>query len=128
MARVLVVDDDPPILNLVGALLRKRGHQVIAVASPHEALELLDADGRALPDVLVTDVAMPGLSGLELVNAVRQREGLVDLPVIFLSARVDPLDVESGRALGAVYLTKPFIANALFGAIDRVLEPVGGTW
>lgn len=126
MARILVVDDDPPILNLVGAMLRKRGHLVVGVGSPQEAIDLLE--NREPPDVLVTDVAMPGMSGLELVNTIRQRDGLADLPVIFLSARVDPLDVESGRALGAVYLTKPFIANALFGAIDRVLEPVGGTW
>lgn len=123
MARVLVVDDDVPILNLVSGLLRKRGHAVIAVGSATEALAVLDA-GSA-PDVLITDVSMPQYRGLELVNEVRERAGLAGLPVLFLSARVDPLDVESGRALGTAYLAKPFAANALFAAVDRVLERAG---
>ncbi len=127
MARVLVVDDDVPILNLVAGLMRKRGHAVIAVESAPEALEMLDA--RSAPDVLVTDVAMPQMTGLELVNAVRERTSLADLPVIFLSARADPVDIQSGQALGATYITKPFVANALFTAIDRALEPADpDTW
>jgi CheY-like chemotaxis protein len=127
VARVLVVDDDVPILNLVSSLLRKRGHAVIAVESAHEALAVLDT--KRAPDVLVTDVAMPQYSGLELVDAIRERASVATLPVIFLSARVDPLDIESGRALGATYLTKPFVARALFAAIDRALQPAeAATW
>lgn len=127
MARILVVDDDVPILNLVSGLLRKRGHAVIAVESATEALATLDT--RDPPDVLVSDIAMPTMSGLELVKAVRERTDLDSMPIIFLSARVAPVDIEAGRALGAIYLTKPFVANALFTAIDGALTTAdASTW
>jgi CheY-like chemotaxis protein len=127
VARVLVVDDDLPILTLVSSMLRRRGHQVVTADSPEAALRLLDEKGA--PDILVSDVAMPGMSGLEMVERIRAREGLEHLPVVFLSARVEAADIAAGRALGATYLTKPFIANALLGAIDRMLQPsLEGTW
>jgi len=127
VARILVVDDDVPILNLVSGLLRKRGHAVIAVESATEALATLDT--RDPPDVLVSDIAMPTMSGLELVKAVRERTDLDSMPIIFLSARVAPVDIEAGRALGAIYLTKPFVANALFTAIDGALTTAdASTW
>lgn len=127
MARILVVDDDPDILGLVGRLLRKRGHLVITVGSPQEALHVLDT--KSAPDILVSDVSMPGMTGMELVTQMRTRDSLRDLPVLFLSARADSDDIETGPTLGATYLTQPFIANALFTAIDKVLTPVQeGTW
>ena len=119
MARVLVVDDDPDILALVQRQLQTRGHQTLGAANPHEALALLQ--GRAAPDVAVLDVTMPRMTGLELASELRTRAGLEGLPVVFLSARVQPEDVAAGRALDATYLTKPFRGSALAAALQKVL-------
>ena len=125
MARVLVVDDDPDVLNLVSFRLRKADHKVIAVPGGEEALAVVAE--RGAPDVAVLDVMMPGLDGLTLLQRLRELEGLESLPAIFLSARVQPEDIEAGRALGATYLTKPFVATALLRAIDAALkEPEAG--
>ena len=120
MARVLVVDDDPDVLNLVAFRLRKAEHRVIAVGGGDQALEVVAE--RGAPDVAVLDVMMPGLDGLTLLQRLRALEGLEQLPVIFLSARVQLEDIEAGRALGATYLTKPFVATALLNAIDAALK------
>ena len=119
MAKVLVVDDDPDVLQLVSFRLRKAKHKVIAVSGGHEALRVVAE--RGAPDVAVLDVMMPGLDGLTLLQRLRGLEGLEKLPAIFLSARVQPEDIEAGRALGATYLTKPFVATALLNAIEAAL-------
>jgi CheY-like chemotaxis protein len=124
---VLVVDDDPDILNLVQVRLRSGGHQAIGAGSAEEALELVSKRGH--PDIVVLDVSMPGTDGFELLTALRSQPGLERVPAIFLSARVMPEDIEAGRALGATYLTKPFVTTALLDAIDRSLIPTdAGTW
>ncbi|MDP9400712.1 MAG: response regulator [Actinomycetota bacterium] len=106
MARVLAVDDDPVLLKLVGVRLARGGHEVVTAGSAEEALAAAAAPGA--PEVAVVDVAMPVMDGLELLQALRGCPGLAGLPAVFLSARVQPHDVEAGRALGAIYLTKPF--------------------
>jgi CheY-like chemotaxis protein len=124
MARILVVDDDPDILNLVAFRLKRHGHNVIAVDSSEDALRVVDE--RGAPDVAVLDVSMPAPDGFELLGLLRQRETCGELPAIFLSARVLPADIEAGRALGATYLTKPFVATALLNAIDAAIPSADG--
>src|SRR3954471_6285972 len=117
MAKILIVDDDPDILRLVEFRLRKGGHRVVAATGGREALHIVEA--RGAPDVVVLDVTMPDMDGFETLDRLRARDGLTQLPAIFLSARVLPEDVERGRAAGATYLTKPFSAVALLNAIER---------
>jgi DNA-binding response OmpR family regulator len=114
------VDDDPVVLNLVQIRLTSGGHRVLVASDPYEALRLVDE--RGLPDLAVLDVTLPGMSGLELFHELRRRPGAEALPTIFLSARVQARDVEAGRALGATYLTKPFVASALLAAVERELS------
>lgn len=121
MARVLVVDDDADLRRLVEVRLRKHGHAVRTASSAQEALELVDE--RGAPDVAVLDVSMPGMTGFELLPALRSRAGLESLPAIFLSARVQERDIAFGRSLDAIYLTKPFGATPLLNAIDRAHQP-----
>jgi CheY-like chemotaxis protein len=122
--RVLVVDDDPNMRDLVSFRLRKAGHRVLTAESGPDALAIVEQ--RGAPDVAVLDVMMPGMSGLELLPAMRQREGLADMPAVFLSGLVDHADVEAGRALDATYLTKPFSGIALENAITRACADDGG--
>jgi CheY-like chemotaxis protein len=126
MARVLVVDDDPDLLTLVGLQLRQHGHKVVTADSGREALSTVDELGP--PDVAVLDVAMPEMNGLELLQHLRAREGMEELPAIFLSARVGPEDISAGKALGALYLTKPYVMRALLAAIDKLIVPAPTGW
>jgi len=125
MSRVLVVDDDPNLRELVSIRLQKAGHKVVVADSAAEALAVVHQ--RGAPDVAVLDVTMPGMTGLELLPAMRAIDGCSELPAIFLSGRVEHHDVEAGRALNATYLTKPFSAIALCKAVER-LTPVEAGW
>ncbi|GLY13450.1 response regulator [Kineosporia rhizophila] len=126
MARVLVVDDDLSTVRIVAARLRSAGHEVMGAPSAQEALQLIAV--RGLPDVVVLDVSMPETSGPELLAILRAQEGLGEVPAIFLSARVLPEQIEAGRAMGASFLTKPFIAAALLNAIDEAVGSRLDTW
>ena len=119
MTRILVVDDDPDLLTLVEMQLRHHGHKVMTASSGPDALNLVEESGA--PDVAVLDVAMPGMNGLDLLKALREREATKDLPAIFLSARVGPDDIKAGTSLGANYLTKPYVMSALLAAIESAL-------
>jgi DNA-binding response OmpR family regulator len=122
MAKILVVDDDPDLLALVVRRLGHAGHRVQSALAGREALALIEE--RGAPDIVVLDVNMPDLDGLGLLVAVREQTGRADLPAIFLSGRVEAGDVAAGRALGAVYLTKPFVSSALLAAIESQLAKI----
>ena len=123
MARILVVDDDRALRGLVGFRLRKAGHQVLTAVDGADALAIVEELGA--PDLAILDIVMPGMSGLDLLVALRTRNGLAQLPAIFLSARILPADIAAGRELGATYLTKPFVAPALMAAVAVALGPKG---
>ena len=120
MARLLVVDDDPDTVKIVTFRLQAKGHRVVGAISGREALDAVANLGN--PDLVILDVTMPDMTGPDLLAALRARDGQGKLPAIFLSARVLPEDIEAGRALGASYLTKPFIASALLASIEDALE------
>lgn len=124
MTRVLLVEDDPDLRAMVEVRLRRLGHLVVSVGSALEALEVLT--GRGVPDVLVLDVLMPGMSGLDLLVRLRQDPAFATLPAVFLSGRVLPEDIAAGRALGATYLTKPVVITALAAAIEQSLTVSAG--
>lgn len=126
MARILAVEDDPDILMLVRARLRGAGHQVMTATSGPETLALVEE--RGAPDVIVLDVGLPGMDGLELLTRLRQLPECATMPAVFLSARVQEEDVAAGIKLGATYLTKPFVASALIKAVERALPLPADTW
>ncbi|TNY37503.1 DNA-binding response regulator [Thermomonospora catenispora] len=116
--RVLVVDDEPDIRDLVQVALRFHGFAPVATATGAEALRLAEQER---PDLMVLDVMLPDLDGFEVCR--RLRAAGRDVPVIFLTARDTPSDTVTGLTLGGDdYVTKPFSIEALVARIRAVLR------
>jgi len=123
-ARVLVADDDEDILALITAVLRRSGHEVIAVQDGAQALATVQTQS---PDLAVLDISMPEVDGLEVLRRVRADVETRDLPVILLSAQAQEADVERGYATGAsAYIKKPFSPRELADQVDALLPQSGG--
>jgi len=117
---VLIADDDEDILTLVALRFRRSGLEVILARDGEEALELIRT--RA-PDAAVLDIAMPKLTGLEVVRRIRESEATKTLPVVLLTARAAEKDVELGLDAGAdEYITKPFSPQDLYTCVQSVLS------
>ena len=119
---VLIADDDEDILTLVALRFRRSGLEVILARDGEEALELIQT--RA-PDAAVLDIAMPKLTGLEVVRRLRDSEATKSLPIVLLTARTAEKDVELGLEAGAdEYITKPFSPQDLYTCVQSVLSTV----
>ena len=116
---VLVVDDEIHIVHIVAIKLRNNGYEVISADNGAEALELAL---REKPDIVVTDYQMPVMTGLELVEKLRQHEETKDIPVIMLTARSFAIEQEQQDALQiSGCLSKPFSPRELLGNIEDIL-------
>ena len=124
---VLVVDDEPRIVEFLSENLRDDDFSVLAAGSGAEALELL---GRSRPDLVLLDVVLPDMSGYDVCRTVRQGDGVndpwdPDLPIIMLSAKAEHTDRVRGLTRGADdYVTKPFHYPELLARIGAVLGRV----
>ena len=121
-AKVLVVDDEPPIVRAVQAYLEKEGFQVYTAT---DGLGALKAARAFRPDVIVLDIMLPGMDGLEVLTTLRRES---DVYIILLTARVDETDRVVGLTLGADdYVTKPFSPRELAARIRAALRRLGKT-
>jgi len=117
--RVLVVDDEIHIVHVVAIKLRNNGYEVISADNGAEAFELAC---KEKPDIVVTDFQMPVMTGLELVEKLRQREETRDIPVIMLTARNFAIPEEQQEELQiSGCLSKPFSPKELLGNIEDIL-------
>lgn len=124
MATVLIVDDEPNVRDLIRDTLELEDHEVIEAVDGPTALDALRDE--PLPDCVVLDIMMPGISGLDVLTEVRAKPLTKDLPVILLTAMSDDATTWAGWSAGAnVFLPKPFDPGALLDWIDRVLEGGG---
>jgi len=115
--RVLVVDDEPTVREVVVGYLRRDGHEVDEAADGNRALELLDAEP---PDLVVLDMMLPGVNGLDILRRVRATS---NIPVIMLTARAEESDRVAGLELGADdYVVKPFSPRELAARVNGVLR------
>jgi two-component system, OmpR family, response regulator len=118
-ARLLVVDDEATLLELLSGSLRFAGYEVVTAASGAEALRVASS---STPDLVLLDVMMPDGDGFEVVRRMRSRGG-PDVPVIFLTARGEVTDRVAGFEIGADdYVTKPFSLDEVLGRIRAVLK------
>ncbi len=117
---VLVVDDQPTNLLVIGGFLEKHGLEVLSAESGSEALTLLDAH---MPDIVLLDIMMPGLDGYETCHAIRSRPGAQAIPVLFLSALEETENKLKGFAAGGVdFIAKPPDTAELLARISVHLQ------
>jgi two-component system alkaline phosphatase synthesis response regulator PhoP len=117
---ILVVDDERDIRELIEYNLTKAGYRVQAAASGEECLELVS---KAPPDLLLLDLMLPGINGLEVCRTLKRDAHLGRLPIIMISARGEESDVIVGLELGADdYVAKPFSPRVLLARVKSVLR------
>src|SRR3954452_4264021 len=121
--RVLVVDDDDVIRQLITVNLELEGFEVIPAMDGQDALDKVK---EARPDVVTLDVMMPRIDGWEAAARLRQDPETAHIRVILLSARAQEADIQRGEKIGVdAYLTKPFDPDELIDIVRRLFESVG---
>ncbi len=119
---ILVVEDDEALLAGLVDILEMTGYRVLKAINGNEALKTLRKT-RFLPSVIVSDIGMPGMNGLELLKHVRQESAWTEIPFIFLTAYAEQANIRHGMTAGADdYLPKPFQMGDLLNAIHAKLE------
>ncbi|MBV8302109.1 MAG: response regulator [Candidatus Dormibacteraeota bacterium] len=122
--RILLVDDDPRLVNIVAMYLNIEGYEVDTAQNGAEGLEAIE---RHVPDLVILDVMMPGMDGLEACKRIRNDPRTHTLPVLMFTALSGEDDVERARLAGANHLiTKPFNLVGL-GAVVRSFFPASGS-
>jgi len=124
MARIVVADDDVDVRTLVVLKLESSGHEVMSVENGAQAVDRCKIER---PDLVVLDLMMPGMNGLEACAAIRSDPDVAATPVILLTARAQAADVDAGLAAGAdAYVTKPFSPRELASQVDALLQRAAG--
>ena len=117
---ILVVEDEPPIQELICYNLKKERYRVESVASGKEALRLVRSK---IPDLVLLDLMLPDINGLEVCKTIRAENAKVSIPIIMVTAKGEEADVVTGLELGADdYITKPFSPKVLTTRIRTVLR------
>jgi CheY-like chemotaxis protein len=110
---VLFVDDDPEVLDCFGLYMRANGVEVDTTTNPREALRRVD---RKRPDVIVLDVAMPGMDGYAVIDALQGRADTAEIPVVLFTGRLGPNDAARNTRAQAV-VRKPCTPKELLGVV-----------
>lgn len=117
---ILVVDDEEDILELVRFNLNREGYQVTCATSGEDALKIAKTE---FPDLIVLDLMLPGIDGLESTKLLKDDLGTRDIPIVMLTAKGEEADIVTGLELGADdYVTKPFSPRVLVARVKAVLR------
>ena len=116
---IMVVDDNPDIITIVKTILEGKGYNVFSAFSGAELLNMLKGQK---PDLIILDIMMPEMDGLEVLSRLKAMSETATIPVILLTAKVQYEDVLGGYKLGAdYYITKPFTSTQLVNGINLLL-------
>jgi CheY-like chemotaxis protein len=116
---IMVVDDNPDIITIIKTILEGKGYSVFSASSGPELLNLLK---NQKPDLIILDIMMPEMDGLEVLTKLKGVTDTTGIPVILLTAKVQYEDVLGGYKLGAdYYITKPFTSTQLINGINLLL-------
>ncbi len=125
MAHILVAEDERDIRELVAFTLQFAGHQVTQAQNGEIAVELAQ---KVLPDLILTDVRMPKMTGYEVCRALKEIESVKHIPVVILSAKGQDDEIETGKAAGAIdYILKPFDMAELQQRVNEILSKIGAS-
>ena len=117
---ILVVDDNPANLKVLGNLLVNNGYEVGASPDGYKALEFIK---NVQPDLILLDIMMPGMDGLEVCAKIKSNMATKHIPVIFITAKTDTEDIVKGFKAGGVdYISKPFNSEELIARVDTHIE------
>ncbi len=122
MNRIMVVDDEPDQIVTLQYLFKNYDdkYELIGANSGEECIELLKQGKK--PDIILLDIMMPGMSGWEVFDTLKDNSTWNDIPVVFLTARTDDLAEDAGKFLGEDYIEKPFEMDELIKRVDAVIE------
>ena len=125
-AKILVVDDEEDIVDFLSYNLKSKGYEVVTASSGEECLEKVESDK---PDLILLDVMLEGISGIQACKKLKKNPKTKDIPIIMLTAKTTEKDIISGLNSGADdYIVKPFSLNILFARINtqlrRTVKPV----
>ncbi len=117
---ILIVDDNPQSIKLLGSILDLKGYATAVATSGKEALQFL---GKEIPDLILLDIMMPGMDGFEVCRSIKNDKNARETPVIFLTARRDIDDLVRGFEAGGIdYVTKPFNSTELLIRVKTHLD------
>ena len=123
MARILIAEDEPDIRELVAFTLRFAGHEVNTTSNGEEALQVAS---QTVPDLVLMDVRMPRMTGYDACRAMKADPSLKDIPIVFLSAKGQDAEIQTGLDAGAEeYLLKPFAPDQLVERVWTILSKFG---
>lgn len=123
MARILISEDEPDIRELVAFTLRFAGHEVTTTSNGEEAVQQAS---QIIPDLILMDVRMPKMTGYDACRVMKASPALKDIPVVFLSAKGQDSEIQTGLEAGAeAYLLKPFAPDQLTERVSAILAKFG---
>ncbi len=120
--KILIIDDEKDIIKLISYNLEKEGYRIISALDGERGLEIIF---KEKPDLIILDLMLPGLDGLELCKILKRNEETSSIPIIMLTAKGEEADIVVGLELGADdYITKPFSPRVLLARVKAVLRRV----
>ncbi len=123
MTKILIAEDEPDIRELVAFTLRFAGYEVVTTSNGEEAVQMA---AKELPDLILMDVRMPRMTGYDACRLLKADPELKDIPVVFLSAKGQESEIQTGLEAGAEeYLLKPFAPDQLTERVRTILRKFG---
>jgi DNA-binding response OmpR family regulator len=117
---IVVVEDEQDAAEMFAEMMRVSGFQVLKAAGSNSAMSIIN---KEVPAAVILDIMLPGISGLEVLRYMRREPKLAKIPVVVVSAKCTPSDIQTGMDAGAsVYLTKPVGYLDLKAAVEKVLS------
>jgi two-component system OmpR family response regulator len=121
---VLIAEDDPDIQVILRMVLTRMGHCEVSITD--QGTQVLQLARTQPPAVILLDMMLPEMTGIEICKALKDDPATKAIPVIFLTARTQPLDIQEGLKMGAIgYLAKPFDPMTLIHQINELTAPLG---
>ena len=123
MPKILIVDDDPVIRNLLEQILEPFQEHGVELMTAENGVVALEAVRRERPDIIFLDVMMPKLNGFEVCKIIKNDDEIKDSYIIMLTAKGQEVDKQKAKDVGVdCYITKPFNISELIGKVDEVLD------